>query len=839
MWLQPSALLPSARPMRNRLHAALVLALALASGAAALVYEVVFFRGFGLAFGVASHAVAAVVGAFLFGLGLGAWLGGRWLARAKPLTAYACVELAIALYGWFAPDLMRFARGSVERGELGLDSPLVALLAAFVLLAWPTICMGATFPLLGRAVARDGRNTWASVGWLYAINTLGACLGALLAAYALLPRFGLTGTTHVAVAANVAIALVALGLARNEQDHGQLLSEAGPESSQAPAPASLLAFAVATLGAASLALQVLAHRVILSLLGGTVYVFAAIVAVFLLGIALGGALGGHLGQRTRRPATLLGVLALAFTLSVGIGLALLRSRAGGEDLLLGPDNIALLEPGEWVSEYPPSRYLALTVSLSALALLGPTLISGAFFPIALAWARGTGAQLGASLGRVYLWNTLGSIAGSLLASFVLLPELGLRGGFVALCVLPIPCGVALLWSEAAKVEGARGALRWAALAASGCGFFALLPGAPPGTREELRTVFVADAAASSAKVQEFTDSTDSEPIRNLRVNGKTVASSIFIDRRLQYLLGCISTLAHPKPDKLLCIGLGTGMTSAAMAVCGGELTVVELSPAVIEAARRFEAWNAALHARDDVRIVADDGRAWLARTSERFDVISADPIDPCVSGSAYLYTEEYYQLGRARLAEGGVMSQWIPLYDLAPSDIAGIVRTFRRVFPHATAWVTGYDMLLLGSAEPLQLELARVAERMDEPSVRELLEAVGIESAEELLGCCFAGPEALAWIEERSDRPNTDDDPWIEFHAPLAAYGTYPLEVYRWLASATGEPPLAGSDRFQREAVLAERARLQRSALDFVADIDSGAGYGAARTRYIEFLRRR
>jgi hypothetical protein len=185
------------------------------------------------------------------------------------------------------------------------------------------------------------------------------------------------------------------------------------------------------------------------------------------------------------------------------------------------------------------------------------------------------------------------------------------------------------------------------------------------------------------------------------------------------------------------------------------------------------------------------------------------------------------------------MSQWIPLYDLAPSDIAGIVRTFRRVFPHATAWVTGYDMLLLGGAQPLRLDLAHVAERMEERAVRELLEAVGIESAEELLGCCFAGPEALAWIEERSDRPNTDDDPWIEFHAPLAAYGSYPLEVYRWLASAADEPPLAGSDRFQREAVLAERARLQRGALDFVADIDSGAGYGAARTRYIEFLRRR
>lgn len=822
--------------MHVRARTALLLAIAFVSGAAALVYEVVFFRGFGLAFGVASHAVAAVVGAFLFGLGLGAWLGGKWLARVRPLRAYVAIELAIALYGLAAPTLMRLAREAAERGELGLDSPLVAVPAAFALLAWPTLCMGATFPLLGRAIAQGARATWSSVGWLYALNTLGACVGALLAAYALLPALGLSRTTLVAVAGNVAVALLAALLARGETSRAQDLSEEA--DSATPAPRAVLFAAVALLGASSLALQVLANRVLHSLLGGTVYVFAAIVAVFLFGLAAGGAAGGHLGQRTRRPATQLGVLALAFALSIGVGLVALRQRAGGEDLLFGPDNISLLEPGEWVSEYTPARYLRLAVELAALALFVPTFLSGAFFPAALAWARASRAELGASLGRMYLWNTLGSIAGSLLASFALLPLVGLRGSFATVIAVPIVAGVGLLWSKAARSEGTGVLLRGGAVLAALCGLFALLPGHPPGTREEMRTVFAADAPASSAKVQEFLDVTEPEPIRNLRVNGKTVASSIFIDRRLQYLLGALSTLAHPEPRKLACIGLGTGMTSAAMAICGGELVVVEISPAVIEAARRFEAWNGALHARPDVRIVADDGRAWLARTDERFDVISADPIDPCVSGSAYLYTEEYYRLGRARLAPGGLMSQWIPLYDLAPSDIAGIVRTFRRVFPHATAWVTGYDMVLLGGEGPLEIELPRVAERMEEPAVRALLADVGIESAEELLGCCFAGETDLAAIEVHAERANTDDDPWIEFHAPLAAYGSYPLLAYRWLAAGEAPPPAVGVDRFQREAVLAERRRLQQGALDFVTDIESGAGFGAARTRYIEFLRR-
>ncbi|MBM3987830.1 MAG: hypothetical protein FJ294_07730 [Planctomycetes bacterium] len=824
--------------MHARVRTAALLAIAFVSGAAALVYEVVLFRGLGLAFGVASHAVAAVVGAFLFGLGLGAWLAGKWLARARPLRTYATIELAIALYGLAAPTLMRLAREAAERGELLLGAPLLAAPAAFALLAWPTLCMGSTFPLLGRAIAQGARATWSSVGWLYALNTLGACAGALLAAYALLPELGLTRTTHMAAAGNIVVALLAALLARGETGSGGDRPEVDAAPAVAPAPRVPLLCAVALLGASSLALQVLANRLLHSLLGGTVYVFAAVVAVFLFGLAAGGAAGGHLGQRTRQPATALGVLALAFALSIGLGIVALRARAGGEDLLFGPDNLALLEAGEWVSEYPPSRYLRLAVELSSNLLLVPTFFSGAFFALALAWVRGTRAELGASLGRVYFWNTLGSILGSLLASFVLLPQLGLRGSFVVACVLPIAAGVWLLWGAAARVEGAKQLVRLGALSAALCALLAFLPGEPPGSREQFRTVFVADAPASSAKVQEFLDASEPEPIRNLRVNGKTVASSIFIDRRLQYLLGAISTLAHPEPRKLACIGLGTGMTSAAMAICGGELVVVEISPAVIEAARRFEAWNAALHERDDVRIVADDGRAWLARTEERFDVISADPIDPCVSGSAYLYTEEYYRLARARLAPLGLMSQWIPLYDLAPSDIAGIVRTFRRVFPHATAWVTGYDMLLLGGEGPLEIELLRVAERLEEREVRALLADVGIESAEELLGCCFASEATLARIEEHAERVNTDDDPWIEFHAPLAAYGSYPLLAYRWLAAGDDPPPAVGLDRFQREAVLAERRALQRGALDFVAQIESGAGFGAARTRYIELLRR-
>jgi spermidine synthase len=859
---------------------AAVLALAALSGAAALTYEVVWFRELGLVLGVASHSVAAVVGAFMLGLGLGAWLAGRCLARARPLHAYAWVELGIALFALASPSLLDGLRTLVHTAWGPFGTAAGAFGGAIALLLVPTVAMGATFPLLGRVLAAlDGPGTGqptgqpagehagrhhsaaapkdaaalgrtdTRIGWLYGVNTLGAAAGTLLAAYHLLPEYGARGTTLVAALANGIVALVAFGLAPLV---GGASAAATQPSAPAPAPTSAgttrapssstplgLLAASALVGMAALVLQVLANRLIVSLLGGAVYVFGAIVAVFLIGIASGGLFGGALARRAVAPTALLGRIALLFCGAIGLGLAVLTWRTGGGDLLAGPDNLSLLRPGEWPEAISPLRYLARTFELAFLALLPATFLSGAFLPAAVATARAGAQDVGRAIGAVYAANTLGSIAGSVLAAFVLLPGLGLRGGFACALALALAAGLLLIALARRRGEALRptSVVVCGTLALLGCG--ALVRGEAPGASEGLATVFHAESAASGAKVQEFTDAAEPEPIRNLRVNGKTVASSIFIDRRLQYLLGFVSTLVHPEPRRLLCIGLGTGMTSAAMATAGGDLTVVEISPAVVDAARHFATWNEDLHARADTTIVVDDGRAWLTRTEQRFDVISADPIDPCVSGSAYLYTLEYYELGRARLAPGGLMSQWIPLYDLSPADIAGIVLTFQGVFPHATAWVTGYDMMLIGSEQPLALDPRAIDARIADPRTRALLGDVGIESAEELIGTCFAGPATLAALAALADRPNTDDDPWIEFSAPRAAFGTFPLPVFRALASGADPLPLhpdVAGGLLERTA-LAFRAELQAEMLAFVTDVETGQGYGRARTRYITALR--
>ncbi len=841
----------------NRFCTSLLLLLAFVSGAAALVYEVVFFRSLGLVFGVAVHAIAAVVGSFLLGLGAGARFLGPALGRHPPLKAYAALEALIALFGYASPFLFRGLRHLAQSGALptvgSASFPLLALVGSFLVLAIPTFLMGATFPVLGRAIAKGGREGEAAeeatgiatrVGWLYGVNTLGACGGALLASYFALPRLGLLGATHLAAGLNIAIAIAAFLLASNPAFDApmELPDETKPAKRNGEESPYLvdIAFAVGAIGFTAIALQVLANRILISLLGGTVYVFGAVLAVFLLGIAIGGAFGGELAERSRAPRAVLACLALAFGGAIGFGIALIEWKIGGGDVLAGGKNIELLEPGEHLDVFTPLRYLKVTFKLSFLGLFLATALSGAFLPAAIRVVCRQGRHLSGSLGRLYLWNTIGSIAGSLAAAFVLLPMLGLRTSLFLLVGVCALAGAILFRSSQRAKEPPRGRLVAAVAALFVLPGSALLkPGVDPGAAEGLRPVFYREATASAAKVYEVDDEAEELPILSLMVSGKAVATSIFIDRRLQLLLGFVSTLTHRDPQDLLCIGLGTGMTSGALAVAGGELTVVEISDAVIDAAREFASFNAQLHERPDVTILRDDGRSYLTRCGRTFDVISADPIDPCVSGSAYLYTQEYYRLGRDHLRPAGMMSQWIPLYDLALSDIAGIVKTFRSVFPHVTAWVTGYDMVLLGSDAPIELDPVAIEARIAaDPTLKKMLESVGVRDAKDLVACCFVTDASLAEFERRADALNTDEHPWIEFHAPLVSFGTYPLDVYDWLAATPDVPPLvSGLPLAVVDEIATRQRRLKALAATFVADIRRTGRYGQARTSYIESLR--
>ncbi|MFG0318995.1 MAG: fused MFS/spermidine synthase [Planctomycetota bacterium JB042] len=809
----------------------MLLLLAFVSGAVALVYEVVFFRSLGLLFGVAVYAVTAVVCAFLGGLGLGAAVGGRLLARRSPLVTYAALEIGVALFGYVAPFLFRRLTDAVVPPP-GERPSFVTFGLSFLVLLVPTTLMGATFPVLGRAVAAGGRDTARRVGWLYGVNTFGAVAGALLAAWVFLPRLGLLGTTHLAAGANVTLAVLALVLwvrAPAVEDRPRPRSTEDGSGDRAPIPPGLL-IGVAGAGFVALGVQVLGTRLLISLLGGTVHSFAAVLATFLLGLAIGGAaFGGWLARRPS-PAAALARAVMLLGAGVGVGMILLRLRLT-EDPFAGPLN---METPAWART--PFGYFRLAVELSAAALLPACVVSGAILPAAARTLRGLGVARG--LGTLYGLNTVGAVVGTLLAGLVMLPLLGLRGGMIALGGLALafaafPFVTARRAGE--RLDGAKTALAFA----STVGALALgLRTEPPADGDDFERIFHTESANSSVTVGVVHEDGESEPVRCLFVNGKSVATSVFIDRRLQLLLGFLPTFLHEDPRRIVSVALGTGMSSGALAMSGAEVDVVELSRGVIEACPRFDRWTGAVLERENVDVIHDDGRAFLRRTDRTYDILSTDPIHPWVAGSAYLFTVEYYRLARSRLREGGIVSQWIPLYQLSTEDIAGITRSFTEVFPHVSAWVTGYDMILLGSDRELRLEPGRVRERMAAPEVRALLAEIGVAEPADVLGTWFAGNRTLEALADEARGPITDDRPWIEFTAPRSVFGGFANDVIRRLATADEPPPIAeGTWAVDREAILAARERLRSAALEFVATVERTGRYGQARHDYTRVLR--
>ena len=821
-----------------------VLALATLSGAAALIYEVVFFRSLGLMFGVATYTAAAVVASFLGGLGLGAWLGGRLPESVRALRQYAILEFLTALFGFASPWLFRAAGGLVEPPAGDHGFPFGTFLLAFLLLLWPTLMMGATFPVLGRAIAGRSNQVARRIGQLYGWNTAGAVLGTLGAAYLFLPELGLFGTTLLAAGLNLLLGLWALWLSGGVPAPAVVLSHrdapsgnALPQGEGKAAPLALLFGCVALIGCATIALQILANRLLVSLLGGSVYAFASVLAMFLLGIALGGALGGGFVARRPRPLTALAQACWLVAGGIGLGLLLLRLRLGLTDPLRGARNLSLLTQDPSLLDF-----LGVSTLLSALTLLPATLLSGAVLPAVSHWFQNAPGLLSRRLGALYGASTIGSVLGSLVAVSVLLPLCGLRVSLWLIALLAVAAG--LLPFIAARAAGERPSSGMGLLslpAALLLLYLGLRPGDPSAGEAGVREIFYTESPASSVRVIEVLEQGEPRPVRCLFVNGKPVATSLLIDQRLQLLLGFIPTLIHPRPERILSIALGTGMSSGALAVSGARsVEIVELSSGVIAAAPLFDDWNAEVLRQPNVTLYNDDGRAFLARSDERYDLISADPIHPWVAGSAFLFTREYYSLAREHLLPGGLMSQWIPLYELTTEDIGGIVLTFSEVFPEVSAWVTGYDLVLLGSLEPLAIDVEQVRERMAREPTRSMLRNIGVSEAADLLGCWFAGRPTLDRLAGRAPRPITDDRPWIEFTAPRSALRSgYALEVLTLLAEASDEPPFAVDvSARDLEAIRASRQRLREAALSFVKTIWTTGRQGAARNAYSAELQR-
>lgn len=797
------------------MHRGFFLVLFALSGAAALVYEVVWTRLLTLDVGHGLAAASTVLAAFMGGLALGAAAGGRMGQRMSPreaLRTYARLELAIAAAALVLPWLLSLLGpllGAVyANGHGGVMFGAVRLVSTLILLSGPAAAMGATFPIASRWMVRQASRLSVDAGTLYAANTLGAAAGALTAGFILLPSLGLSGATWIGVALNVLAAGGAWYLADRVdtaapvadtiapariKDKGRGRgTRRGPAVTTSPEEGriGLAAAALGITGFASLALQVVWTRLLASVLGPTTYAFSAVVAVFILGIAGGSIAGARLTRRGGRPVALLGlvvalsgVLALIAATQVDAAVMTVARLVAAPDVTFGT---VLLR--EW--------WLATTL------LLPMALTFGLAFPLALAVAARTSETAVEDLGLVYAVNTLGAIAGALLAGFVLVPWLGLHGTtrLVAIVTALAAAGLGL----AAARRG-----RWVPVVAAVAGVIAaaLLPAWNPllfssGAYKyaaaiqgpDLETALTAgrleyyrEGATATVAVRKLAGAT------SLSIDGKVDASDA-ADMLTQRLLAHVPLLLHPSPSRAAILGLGSGVTLGSALTHGLEQAVVlEISPEVVEASHHFDAVNHRPLDDARTRLIVGDGRTHLRLSGEQYDVIVSEPSNPWMAGIASLFTREFFEIARARLAPGGVLCQWAHTYDISDSDLKSIVATFLSVFPDGTLWMVGDgDILLVGSTEPLADRMAGVAQAWQRPGVADDLASVGAMTPLAVLSLFVAEGDALrTWAA--SAPVQTDRRARLEFTGPQSIFGASPADNTRLLRDLAAASPRPGA----------------------------------------------
>jgi len=741
--------------------AALFHLLFFASGFSALLYEVVWVRQLASVFGVSAFALSAVLSAYFLGMALGAWWIGRRADRVeRPLTAYGVLEGGAALLAMAItlgiPHLDRVLLPLLDlfEGRFFAQS-VVRFGAALAVLIGPTALLGATLPVLARGLVGSKDELAAGVAQLYAVNTAGAVFGVLGAGFVLIPWVGLQTTAAIGAGVGLAVAAIAFAMSRRFAPASRP-AERAVEGAPGD-PAVLVAFAVSGFGA--LALEVIVMRMLNLLQSPSTLGIASMLAVFLAGIAIGSAwiarsierVGVGAAIRLARVEAAIGAAALlSLWLFAGV-----RPLIAGLAHAFGEAPDALVQP----------RFALLA---AAVVFLPPTLLLGATLPLAARAYVGGVATLGTQLGRLYGANTIGGVAGSFAAGFLLIPALGAERSLQAIALLFCANGAALALF-ARSVE--RPARTRAALAAAAIAVVVLL------LRPNFLEAWMLARSGSQRVIEAREDyygtvavverDEASESVRQLMVNGDFMSNTSLYARRYMRLASHLPALrAGEPPRRGLVICFGAGITVDALARHPGmeQVTVVELSRAVLESAPHFAHVNDDVLANPRVRAVVEDGRHYLLRhPGERYDVITLEPPPPAGAGVSNLYSRDFYELARSRLAPGGVMAQWVPIATQSPEATRAVLRAFLDVFPHAELWWTeSLETLVLGSDRPFELGLPRARALLADPLVGPNLREIGIGDPYDLISYYLLGEaELAAWLADAE--VVTDDHPVIEY----------------------------------------------------------------------------
>jgi spermidine synthase len=773
----------------------LLLLLFFGSGCAALIYEIVWFQLLQLVIGSSAVSLGVLLGVFMGGMCLGSLALPRWVPRhCHPIRVYAWLEAGLGICGlaalWVVPLAGRLYASLAGPGMMGL---LLRGLVCGTCLLPPTLLMGASLP----AIARSLKTTPAGVSWLgffYGGNIAGAVLGCLLAGFSLLRYHDMGTATCIAAAINGTVSILSFGLAAlrphpntgpgpvqemdREEETETATRHSGREKRDTGAPHSgLVSLTVALSGLCALSAEVVWTRLLSLMLGPTVYAFCIILAVFLVGLGAGSSAGAFLARRATNARAALGGCQLLLAVAIGWAAWML-----GRSLPYWPINPSLTR-SLWLS-------FQLDLVRCGWVLLPATCLWGASFPLALAAAASGRGDSGRLVGRIYAANTVGGIIGALACSLLLIESIGTQQIERLLIAVSGVSGMLMFWPRGSgSLDGGRAAgagIGRPLLVCGGVGLTALLAWSVPRvpwelvaygrylpTKTELGSLlFMGEGMNASVAVTQL-----SNGVRNFHISGKIEASTDTRDMRLQRMLGHIPALLHPRPKSVLVIGCGAGVTAGSFVGHPDvkRIVICELEPLIPRVvAQYFRRENEQVLADPRAEVVYDDARHYILTTRDKFDIITSDPIHPWVKGAATLYTKEYFELCRRHLNPGGLVTQWVPLYESNLAVVKSEVATFFSVFPNGTVWSNdddgqGYDVVLLGPDGPATIDLDRVQQRLDREdyrAVRDSLRPVGYRSGLALLATYAGQAKDLApWLQKA--QINLDQNLRLQYLAGL------------------------------------------------------------------------
>jgi spermidine synthase len=770
------------KPQRKAdgLTVTLVLLLFFASGALALMYQVVWTRMMMHVFGSTAVAVGTVLAAFMAGMAAGAWFFGKRSDRSPNcLRLYAVLEIGIAASA-LVSHLLLDQLGPAHRmifDLAGSSPPLfsaIRFLLAFILVMLPTVLMGATLPVLARFLMRPGTLVGVNLSTLYASNTLGAVVGVLVTGFYLIGHYGIHVPVYLAVLGNLTIGSIALLASRRIDSGGEAAGAGVHAPSAAPDPATLVVdtalyrvvlFGLGLSGITSFAYEIYWTRSLIFVLGNSTYALTTMLSAFLTGIGLGGYLVRFFIERLKDRVAVFGWLQVLLGIFSAMALPLLFS-------WFDPQSI-----NEYVGSQTaqPISMIFTGFGVSFLVMLVPATLIGATFPLVGQITARDPEQAGAVVGRIYAVNTLGNVLGALLPGLFLIAWLGIQKGILAMAILNVGLGFTVLYLRFARSSPKP---RWRlGLPAALLLALALLSQAPlqfqfpsDGERDYFETLLYREGPLATTKV--FVNPRSGE--KHISVDGIVIGGTGFSEFK-QLLLAHLPKLLLDDYSPELSVGVGSGILLGESALHPGldQITGIEIEPSVVQGANLFSAENHNVMENPRLKVVVDDVSSFLRTSSARYRVISADEktADDFAS-NGFSYSLEYYDLMRDHLAEGGLAIQWVPT-TLPPDLYRMVLKTFSASFPHVQLWYFlpahkrgPFNTILVGSNEPVPVRLEEVQRRFAvSPQAWKSLEPYGLTSAEAVLPHFIAAGDIIR--DAVKEAPvNSLEYPRYEFYYP-------------------------------------------------------------------------